>query len=207
MNTVQDSSTRRVILTLLKTKARLSVNELSKSLQITEMAVRRHLNTLERDGLVQSILVRQTMGRPTHQYSLTELADDLFPKNYHQLTLDLLGELELEEKDLVGLLFERRKDKLLRKYEPLMQGKSLKDKVAQLAELQDAGGYMVQWSEEEDYYRLEEYNCPIAQVAGQYNQACQCELQLFEELLGASVERTECLAKNGNKCAYIIRSN
>jgi predicted ArsR family transcriptional regulator len=207
MNTIHDSSTRRVILTLLKTKALLTVNELSKLLQISEMAVRRHLNTLERDGLVQSILLRQTMGRPTNQYSLTELADDLFPKNYHQLTLDLLGELELEEKDLVGLLFERRKDKLFRKYEPLIQGKSLKDKVAQLAELQDAGGYMVQWSEEEDHYRLEEYNCPIAQVAGKYNQACQCELQLFEDLLNAPVERTECLAKSGNKCVYIIRSN
>ncbi|MNG33156.1 hypothetical protein D3C84_1193390 [compost metagenome] len=53
-------------------------------------------------------------------------------------------------------------------------------------------------------YQLHEFNCPIAQVAKPYQQACTCELQLFEELLQARVERTECLAKGGAKCTYAI---
>src|SRR5690554_4139850 len=97
MSKDQDFSTIKKVMTLIKTKGPLSVNELSKHLSITEMAVRRHLNTLERDNLVDTTMVRQAMGRPTHVYSLTKAADDLFPKNYHKLTLDLLGELDDEE--------------------------------------------------------------------------------------------------------------
>jgi predicted ArsR family transcriptional regulator len=203
-----DTSTRKVLLTIMKTKGSLSVNEMAKALGITEMAIRRHLNTLERDGLIESKLIRQAMGRPMHLYSLTLLADDLFPKNYHQLTLELLGELETEENNNpVGQLFEGRKQKLLQKYKGRMEGKSLVDRVAELADIQNNNGYMVKWeTDDTGKYVFTEYNCPIAQVAKQYNEACHCELSLFQNLLGAEVERTECLTKGGNKCNHLIKA-
>jgi predicted ArsR family transcriptional regulator len=203
-----DTSTRKVLLTLMKTKGSLSVNEMAKELGITEMAIRRHLNTLERDGLIEAKLIRQAMGRPMHLYSLTLLADDLFPKNYHQLTLELLGELETEESDNpVGQLFEGRKQKLLQKYKGRMEGKALAERVAELAEIQNNNGYMAKWeTADTGHYVFTEYNCPIAQVAKQYNEACHCELSLFQNLLGADVERTECLTKGGNKCTYLIKA-
>jgi predicted ArsR family transcriptional regulator len=54
-------------------------------------------------------------------------------------------------------------------------------------------------------YVLMEHNCPISQIANRYNHACDCELKLFESLLDADVERTECLAQQGRKCVYVIR--
>jgi predicted ArsR family transcriptional regulator len=207
MNQEQDSSTRKVILTMLKTKGSLSVNEMAKELGITEMAVRRHLNTLERDGLIATRLVRQAMGRPTNLYSLTELADELFPKKYHHLTLDLLGELAADSgEEAVDSLFEKRKLKLISKYESRMENKELAERVAELAEIQNANGYMVQWEQDgQGRYVINEHNCPISQVANQFNHACQCELNMFKQLLDADVERTECLAKGGMKCVYIIQ--
>jgi predicted ArsR family transcriptional regulator len=208
MSKNQEFSTRQIILTLIKTKGSQSVNELAKQLGITEMAVRRHLNTLERDGLTQSTLVRQAMGRPTHVYTLTDSADELFPKNYHKLTLDLLEELSAEDgSETVSKLFEGRKRKLLRQYEGQMQGKDLQERVSILAKIQNDGGYMVEYQQDDEgNYVFNEYNCPIAQVANQYNQACQCELALFEALLDTNVERTECLAKDGSKCTYMIEA-
>jgi predicted ArsR family transcriptional regulator len=207
VNQEQDVSTRKVILNMLKTKGALSVGDMSKQLGITEMAVRRHLNTMERDSLIDSKLVRQAMGRPTHLYFLTIAADELFPKKYHHLTLDLLEELEAvagEEK--VELLFDRRKERLISRYEERMAGKSFDERVRELAEIQNANGYMVQLEETDDGgYVLCEYNCPISQVANQYNHACSCELSMFRRLLGAEVERTDCLAKGGGKCAYTIQ--
>lgn len=207
MSKDQDSSTRKVLLTMMKTKGPLSVNEMAKDLGITEMAVRRHLNTLERDGLIEAKISRQAMGRPSNLYSLTAAADDLFPKNYQLLTLDLLEELESEEgQNKIGVLFERRKRKLLDKYSPRMEGKDLDERVAELAEIQNASGYMVDWEKKEDGgYVLNEYNCPITQVANQYDDACKCELALFRTLLDANVERTECISKGGGKCSYQIR--
>lgn len=210
----QETSTRRVVLTLLKTRGALLVSEMAKSLQITEMAVRRHLNTLERDGLIRSTLVRQAVGRPSLIYELTEQADNHFPKNYQHLMLDLLHELDERDSQLspespstVNALFEARKQKMLVKYTPRMKGKTLAERVAELAEIQNSNGYMVQVGEDESGdYVMHEHNCPITEVAQAYQQACHCELALFQELLGTDVERTDCLAKGGQRCTYRIKS-
>lgn len=202
-------STRRQLLQLLKTQGSCGVSELSKPLGITEMAVRRHIHTLERDGLIRSTLVRQAMGRPMYRYCLTPQADELFPKNYPQLTLDLLSELEEQTggPEVIDLMFQGRRDKLEARYRQRMQDKSLEDRVSELTSIQNAGGYMMEWepADESGAYRLHEYNCPIAQVANRYRQACSCEKQLFETLLDAHVERTECLAEGGGRCTYAIR--
>ncbi|MEC2344130.1 MULTISPECIES: helix-turn-helix transcriptional regulator [Paenibacillus] len=207
MNTKKDLSTRERILHLMKTAGPLSAKELTTELQITEMAVRRHLGTMERDGLIESKMVRQTAGRPTAVYGLTELAEGLFPKRYHSLTLDLLDELAEESGEvMVDRLFDRRKEKLSRKYMTEMQGKSLTEKVRTLSEIQNDNGYMTELQETDGgEYVLMEHNCPISQIANRYNHACDCELKLFESLLDADVERTECLAQQGRKCVYVIR--
>ena len=204
-----DGSTRQAVLKLLKTRGSATASELAGQLGLTDMAVRRHLAALEQDGYIAPATVRQPMGRPAFVYQLTEEAEHFFPKNYHLLMLDLLEELELSEtgNDAVGALFEARKRKLLGRYASRMQGKQLRERVAELAVIQNAGGYMVEVEDGEGVeFVLHEYNCPIAQVASRYQQACQCELALFRELLGTKVERTECLAKGGGKCTYRIGS-
>jgi predicted ArsR family transcriptional regulator len=208
MQPQQELSTRRQLLQLLKTQGNCCISELSKALGITEMAVRRHIHSLERDNLIRSELVRQAMGRPLYRYSLTEQADDLFPKNYPQLTLDLLSELEEQTggSEVIDRMFQGRRLKLEARYQERMTERSLAERVSELSAIQNAAGYMTDWEPagEEGAYQLYEYNCPIAQVANIYRQACHCEKQLFEQLLDANVERTECLADGGMRCTYSI---
>lgn len=207
MNNDPSTSTRKEILHILKTNGAMAVSDLAKRLGITEMAVRRHLNTLERDGLIESSLLRQAMGRPTSLYTLTAEADTLFPKNYHMLTLDLLGELVSDEgSEKIDQLFKKREERLREKYANRMENKSLKERVSELVQIQNEAGYMVQSEPvaEAGKYVFVEYNCPIAQVAKQYNQACNCELSLFRKLLDADVECTQCWAKGGDHCVYVV---
>lgn len=207
MSPNNELSTRDQILHMIKTSGPLSARDITLELNITEMAVRRHLGTMERDGLIEPKMIRQTMGRPTAVYGLTETAEGRFPRNYHTLTLDLLGELA-EEAGLqtVNRLFERRRDKLQRQYAGEMNGKSLYDKVKKLSEIQNDNGYMTEYEHTASgEYILKEHNCPISQIANRYNHACSCELKLFESLLDAKVERTECLAEDGMKCVYVIK--
>lgn len=201
------SSTRDQILHMLKVKGGLSVSEMASQLGITEMAVRRHLNTLERDNLIQSTLVRQAMGRPTHVYSLSPEADERFPRNYQDLALDFLTDIqETEGVDKIDQLFRRRENRLEQHYRSHMQG-DLEERVAALAELQNERGYMVEWEKDENgTYVLREFNCPIAQIAQQFQQACNCELSLFRRVLDADVEQTSCMAKGGEHCVYEIRA-
>lgn len=205
--TNEGTSTRDQILHMLKVKGSLSVSDMAVELGITEMAVRRHLNTLERDNLIKSTLVRQAMGRPTNVYSLSQEADELFPRNYSHLTLDFLQDLkEMDGLGKVEMLFRRRENRLEEAYGAQIQG-SLEERVAKLAELQNEKGYMVEWEKEAEGegYRIQEFNCPISQVAREFNQACSCELSLFRRVLKADVEQTSCMAKGGEKCVFVIK--
>ncbi len=198
--------TRKRLLVLLKTKGRMGAAALSREVGLTEMAVRRHMYGLQRDGIVDVVPVRQGTGRPAHLYELTSAANELFPKNYHSLAVDLLSELE-EHPDtapLIDKMFQGRRQKLQERYAPRMAGKDLEKRVRELAAIQNAGGYMAEVERRGGRFELHEYNCPIAAVAGKYEQACSCELALFRVLLEAQVERTECLAKGGLRCTYSI---
>ena len=58
--------------TIVESKGEHTVAELADVLEITEMAIRRHLSNLEKDGLIYSKMVRQHVGRPTYLYGLSE---------------------------------------------------------------------------------------------------------------------------------------
>lgn len=205
----ESGSTRRMIMTLLKKRGPLTIGALAEELGITEMGVRRHVLQLEQESLVRTKVVRQAMGRPMHVYSLTERAEDHFPKSYHNLALELLRELDHGSGvDAVNMLFEGRKRRMLAQYSKVMESRELEERVAELSTIQNAGGYMAEWSKEEDgSYTLREYNCPIRQVAAEYRKACECEQHLFEELLEAKVTRSECMAEGGQCCRYAITLN
>jgi predicted ArsR family transcriptional regulator len=200
-------ATRGRLLSLLRKQGGMNAAMLAAELGLTEMAIRRHMHELERQGSVSIVPQRQPKGRPLHVYVLTDAADRHFPRNYHTLAIDLLAELESDPDTmpLIDRMFEGRKRKLLERYAPRMEGKTLEERVRELTAIQNGGGYMAEMERGDgDGYMLHEYNCPISDVAGRYDQACQCELSLFRSLLEANVQRTECLAKGGNRCSYAI---
>ncbi|WP_031311675.1 helix-turn-helix transcriptional regulator [Alkalihalophilus marmarensis] len=202
------NSTRQVILVMLKKSQQLTVSEIAEQLEITEMAVRRHLQGLEKEGLIESRLERQPMGRPTHKYSLTLKGEESFPRNYGNLSLEFLQDLEqLSGTEMIEKLFEQRRERLLDKYSTAVTG-SFEERVETLARIQNESGYMVEVEKQDDgTYRFVEYNCPIAQVATAYPVACNCEQKLFKSLLDTDeIEREECMAKMDTAgCVYVLK--
>jgi predicted ArsR family transcriptional regulator len=208
MNKDKSSSTRNQILHMLKMKGSMTVGEMAEELEITEMAVRRHLNTLERDNLIKSRLLRQAMGRPTNVYSLSEEADNMFPKNYQDLTLEFLSDIEqLQGAAMVEALFKLRQQRQENLYRDIVPSDSdFEKKLEALAKMQNDKGYMVELKKDEKTgkYFFIESNCPISTVAKEYNYACNCEKTLFENVLNAQVEQEQCMATGGDNCVYII---
>ena len=105
-------TTKDEIVQLLKVKGEHTVAELADVLEITEMAIRRHLSNLEKDGLIYSKMVRQHVGRPTYLYGLSEKGEDTFPKEYKQFAIDMLEDLARmgDEKILRYVLKEKRSE-------------------------------------------------------------------------------------------------
>src|SRR4026208_2028462 len=82
-------STRGQIVTLLRS-APCTVEDLAGKLNLTDNAVRAHLATLERDGLVRQSGLRRGPRKPHFTYVLTDEADRLFPKAYDALLNQLI---------------------------------------------------------------------------------------------------------------------
>lgn len=207
---LNSSSTRDEILKMLKLQKRMTVTEMANHLQITEMAVRRHLNTLEKDQYVDTILVRQAMGRPITVYQLSELGEELFPRNYKNIMIDFMDDIEeISGKAVVDELFKRRKERLKEAYQQRMESKSFELRIEELVRIQNENGYMVSLEKKDDgSYYLKEHNCPIAHVAGKFETACHCELELFQEILETdNIERHACLGHGDDCCQYHIKKS
>src|SRR5215217_6789282 len=86
-------STRGRIVTLLRGGAK-TVNDLTQELGLTDNAVRAHLLSLERDGLVRQSGVQPGHRKPHFAYELTAEAEHLFPKAYDALLNQLITVLK-----------------------------------------------------------------------------------------------------------------
>src|SRR5678815_1895785 len=67
---------------LLRSKGGATVDELGKGLGVTRTAVRQHLASLMRDGLIGPGETRASGGRPKQLFVLTEKGREAFPRHY-----------------------------------------------------------------------------------------------------------------------------
>lgn len=202
---MNELSTRRQILQLLRTQGSLTAQQLADELKITSMGVRRHLTTLERDGLIQMQSQRQPTGRPTYRYRLTEAGLETFPKSYDLLATQVLDVVRATEGDArVAQIFAGRMEQLYEQYAPRMKGKTLAERVQELAKIQEEAGYMARWEKTDGGYVLKEQNCAIYRVACRFQDACQFEIELFRRLLDADLQRVEHQVKGDLACTYFI---
>src|SRR6186997_1017029 len=87
------SSTRGRLVTLLR-GTRKTVNELAQDLELTDNAVRAHLLSLERDGLIHQSGIQRGTRKPHFAYELTSEAEKLFPKAYDAVLTQLIAVLK-----------------------------------------------------------------------------------------------------------------
>ena len=202
--------TRRAVLDLLKRNGEQTVAQLGAALNLSGVAVRRHLEMLEHIGLVRQTTRPQGRGRPAYVYALTETGHDLFPRNYHQLVAQLLEAATSElGPEAVERLFDHRQHELAELYGGRTRGQPLPKLASALAAIQDENGYMADCAAAGDgQFVVREHNCAIARVAGSWPTACAHELALFRQLAGpeVEVERIAHIQAGDPVCAYVLRS-
>ena len=199
------SETRMRILQLLKMRAGMTVGQLTEALPISQMGVRQHLAILETEGLIEHYREKQGRGRPRHIYQLTDEANSLFPTTYANFAVGLMHEVaKFNGPGFINKVFRGRMKVQLETYQTRLEGKTLCERVKELARIRDEEGYMARFDENEDDYVLIEHNCPIAVIAQEYPRVCEIELALFRQSLGAKVVREEHLMQGSHRCCYRI---
>lgn len=201
-------STHQAVLHHLKRNNEMSVADLCDVLGITSMAVRRHLIGLQKEGLVDSRLVRQTRGRPTYRYRLTQKAEGLFPSGLGTMAFDLLDAV-FETKGHKGVmdLLTMRDEWLVKKHAPRLEKLDFEERLQEVVKLYAENGFMSSWERLPDgNYFIYQQHCAIHHLATQYRQLCVLEPRLMEKLLGVKVTREKFILKDDPMCGYLVHS-
>ena len=198
------------VLFFLKTHGAAHTMDIAQLQGVSRQAARIQMEKLAAEGLVDHALERASVGRPRHSWSLTDKGHRRFPDTHAQMTVELIDAVR-EEFGSKGLerLIRRREATTREGYDRALAGAaSLEDRLAKLARIRAAEGYMAEWRAQEDgSYLLLENHCPICAAAEACQGFCRSELLLFRALLApATVVRTEHILAGARRCAYRVTS-
>lgn len=197
----------RAVLEELKTNGEASADELAEGLGVTVSAVRQSLRPLEEQGVVAHRDERTGPGRPRRHFCLTPAAESLWPKRYGQLTNQLLGFIESSDPDLVARAFDQRGAERVVRARDRLAGRTFDERVRELATILDEDGYLADATRvSPGFWRVNEHNCAVLDVARRYHHACTSEISFLRQALpDADIERVAHIASGAHSCVYEIR--
>jgi predicted ArsR family transcriptional regulator len=185
---------------------------LSSRLGLTPAAIRRHLDNLLADGMIEAREARcygsRGRGRPARLFAITDAGRSAFEHAYDDLATSALH--FLVEKAGPGAVaeFARRKiSDLENRYRPVVDAAPAGERVQALAEALSADGYAASASVSpaaDGGEQLCQHHCPVAHVAAEFPQLCEAETEAFGRLLGTAVQRLATISRGDGICTTHI---
>src|SRR6187200_2745696 len=201
------SEPKKKLLYYLKIMQQAGLEELANVMKVSRMAIHKHLELLQKRGLVEAIETRGHVGRPRMMYQLTSQSKTVFPKSYGAIATHALDFIErnMGKEGVKKVLYERQGE-LFDQYYKRLKGLDFNKRVNELARIRDEEGYIAESRSKSDgKHVLLEYNCPIIHIAEKHWEACLTETELFEKLLGANIDTTHRAAKGDLICKFVIK--
>ncbi len=201
------SVSRDNILTIIRQNNGVNVDELAKQMQLAPATVRRHLDILERDGLVDHTEIRKPTGRPQYSFHLTEKGHDSVPKDYSRLLNELVSDIKNLPAENIS---SRSGDDVLResltrigekRAATYLQGRRPVEAVAAAFE---EGGYDPIVETGEDGLRIRVTNCPYRRASIDDDIICTVDRSMVTSLLGKSVIHNVEMSPEANECVYML---
>jgi len=208
-----DSRTRDGVARLLLEQGPATAASLGERLGLSPAAVRRHLDALVADALVevreQRPLGARRRGRPAKLFALTETGREAFPHSYDDLATAALRYLaESAGEDAVTAFAERRVATLEDRLRPAVA--QVDDPAARLEALAQAltdEGYAATAADSAHPTtggQLCQHHCPVAHVAAEFPQLCEAETRAIERMLDTHVQRLATIARGDGVCTTYV---
>ena len=194
-------STRGRIVSLLRGGSS-TVNELASSLELTDNAVRAHLLSLERDGLIRQSGVQRGPRKPHFAYELTAEAERLFPKAYDALLNQLITALKgrLPPAALEDVLREVGRAIAARQASE-KRPEDFKGRVQSAMEVLRALGGSPRIEKEDGKLLIRSGACPLSAAVVEHPEVCELAEALVAEIVGVPV-REHCDRGEVPKCCF-----
>ncbi|HVA66990.1 MAG TPA: DNA-binding protein [Elusimicrobiota bacterium] len=199
---------KRELLLALKRGGPSTIAALAGPLRVTREGARLHLAGLERDGWVRRRGGPRGSGpgRPVARYELTAAGEELFPKAYDALAVEMLDAVADQFgtkalKKVLTALVEAR----VKRFEPRLRGLSLEKRLERLKELYLADDPFMSVEREGAQLRLVERNCPFFSVASRRPALCSVTVNTMSRLLGRRVAREERFQAGHGRCSFVVK--
>ena len=198
-------STRGQIVTILR-RSPCTVDELARKLDLTDNAVRAHLATLERDGLVRQSGVRRGARKPHFTYALTADADRLFPKAYDALLNELIAILKsrLNPAEIEEIL--REVGRAVAASVPNGHPDGIDSRVQKALLTLEAIGGAAEVERHDDKIVIRSSGCPLAAAVTVHPEVCRLAETLIAEIVKAPVEE-HCTRDPRPQCRFEITTS
>jgi predicted ArsR family transcriptional regulator len=190
-----------------------TVADLAGRLGLTQAAVRRHLDTLVGDNVVQPreqrVYGARTRGRPAKVFALTDCGRDAFDQSYDKLAADALSWIADQEggEQAVAAFARARIAAQAGAYRKAVDEAAPEQKTEALAKALSVDGYAATARSAPHPHQGEQlcqHHCPVAHVAERFPQLCEAETEFFAELLGTHVQRLATIAHGDGVCTTFI---
>ena len=203
----EDIRTRDAIARSILENGPSTASTLSKRLALTPAGIRRHLDLLVADGILEARDPRvgstRGRGRPSKVFLMTDEGRSQFEHTYDDLAVAALKFMAAHSGDhLVTAFAESRAEDIKRKAAPFLAKRT--KKIDALASFLTEQGYAASVEKRGTGEEICQHHCPIAHVAAQYPQLCEAETQAFSRLLGTHVQRLATIAHGDGVCTTYI---
>ena len=209
-----EPGTRARIARLILENGPATAAGLSGRLGLTPAAVRRHLDNLLAEGMIEAREARcygsRGRGRPARLFAITDAGRSAFEHAYDDLATSALRFLaETAGPGAVAEFARRKVADLESRYRPVVDAAPPGHRVQALAEALSADGYAASASAapsavtgdgEAGGAELCQHHCPVAHVAAEFPQLCEAETEAFGRLLGTPVQRLATISRGDGIC-------
>lgn len=220
-----DGSTRERVMQLVVEKGPISAAQLGRELDLTAAAVRRHLDAMTEQGIVEIKNVaglRKGAGRPSRRYVISSRGQDALGDDYLRLVHTALGliqrnALEPDSEDSGDVIGDQAAAQLAKEYFGQLEEQYAAelDGIEDLDERTEKLSHLFSGDSFAGFTRLVgrdnpllamqstqlcQGHCPIREIAGAHPVFCEEETEMISRLLHVDVRRLSTQAAGAHVC-------
>ena len=202
-----DPRTRDLVARSILENGPSSAPVLALRLGLTPAGIRRHLDLLVADGILEARephpAVVRGRGRPSKTFLMSDSGREKFEHSYDDLAVSALKFMAAQMGEHVVADFAKNRAEEIERKAALVLTKKGKKSV-ELAQFLTEQGYAASLEVRPMGEELCQHHCPIAHVASEFPQLCEAETEALSRILGTHVQRLATIAHGDGVCTTFI---